>query len=138
MSQDPFPFEDALPHFILPYVVGWTDVDADGNCGFRCVPKAGYGNEKLWSTARWSMGTELQASENAYVNAFFKSKEMLLESFRRIQGHLEGPAPFEHWMSAPNDLFPVATVTNMMWIFLSTPPGPRSQTAELCISILPI
>lgn len=34
MSMEPFPWSNHISGLILPYIVGWFDLVADGNCGF--------------------------------------------------------------------------------------------------------
>lgn len=53
------PYGGRIPGFMLPYLEGWHDVEADDNCGFRCVANAFHGGEANWILASRSIRNEV-------------------------------------------------------------------------------
>ncbi|KAI5681065.1 hypothetical protein M9H77_02292 [Catharanthus roseus] len=43
-----FPYTNAFPAFIYPFISSWKNVIGDGNCGYRVVANFGFGDEHQW------------------------------------------------------------------------------------------
>ncbi|KAI5653914.1 hypothetical protein M9H77_31101 [Catharanthus roseus] len=47
-----FPFPDAFPYFVYPFIENWKHVEEDRNCGYRVVAYFVYGDEHQWPMDR--------------------------------------------------------------------------------------
>jgi len=75
-----FPYIEGVPRCMVPYMTRFTDVQADGNCGFRAVALATSGLEKNWYNVRQRMLTFLNRDPALHAQNFFHHT---LEDMRR-------------------------------------------------------
>lgn len=90
---------------MLPYLEGWHDVEADGNCGFRCVADDFHGGEANLKLARHSIRKEI-LSNLTYSFVYFDG---VSEVARRINWG-GGPCGEDHYMEIICDLFPIVNL----------------------------
>ncbi|KAI5663633.1 hypothetical protein M9H77_22956 [Catharanthus roseus] len=82
------------------------NVIGDGNRGYRVMADFVFGDEHQWSEVHRRMLYELEHSTNVYLN--------LVGSAER-----DGPAPYEHWLEAPDSLYIIANVFDLYVILIA-------------------
>ncbi|KAI5658379.1 hypothetical protein M9H77_27172 [Catharanthus roseus] len=63
-----FPYTNAFPAFIYPFISNWKNVCGDGNCGYRVMADFVFGDEHQWLEVRRRILYKLEHSMNVYVN----------------------------------------------------------------------
>ena len=53
-----FPFVNAVPKFVVPFINDYYNVKAGGNCGYRLIAYFIYSDEEKWPTVRRDLLTE--------------------------------------------------------------------------------
>ncbi|KAI5656527.1 hypothetical protein M9H77_25320 [Catharanthus roseus] len=76
----------------------------DDNCGFRVVANFLFGDENHWSEVRRQMTFDLQLHLNV---------------IQRTQW-FDGPAPQEHWLEIPDQLYVIANTFNFCVVLIAT------------------
>ncbi|KAI5656547.1 hypothetical protein M9H77_25340 [Catharanthus roseus] len=71
-----FPYTNAFPPFIYPFIENWKNMTSDGNCVYRIVADYVFGGEHQWLEIRRRMLYELEHSTNMYLS-FLGSAERL-------------------------------------------------------------
>ncbi|KAI5668492.1 hypothetical protein M9H77_18345 [Catharanthus roseus] len=107
-----FPYTNAFPAFIYPFISNWKNVIGDENCGYRVVADFLFGDEHQWPEVRRRILCELEHSTNLYVN-LVGSEERVNELVHRIHWPVDGPAPYAHWFETPYSLYIIANAFNL-------------------------
>lgn len=90
-----FPYPTDVPHWILKYIIGHTNVKGDGHCGFRCIALCVYGDDELWDLVRRELVQEMFENWELYWRAL--TKDVLMRAVRICDYH-EATAPQRHWL----------------------------------------
>jgi hypothetical protein len=98
-----------------------TNVQGDGNCGFRVVAFKIYGKENQWASVRRDLLSFLPKMQ---------WDESRNENMALLLSHFQGSAPFEHWMDTENCLL-LCSMTYRRVIVLYTP----SNRSEVFVPI---
>lgn len=109
-------YSGLLLPFIVPYIGGYTDVAMDGNCGFRCVALAIYGDENDWPTVRRDCCRSLTTHRTIYERVI---PWVSFEELHRRLAHFHGSCSEDHWMSLPEVGHIVATCYNVVFLSYS-------------------
>ncbi|KAI5648501.1 hypothetical protein M9H77_34506 [Catharanthus roseus] len=113
-----FPYTNAFPAFIYPFISNWRNVIGDGNCGYRVVADFVFGDEHQWPEVHRQMLYELEHSTNLYVN-LVGSEERVNELVHRIHWLVDEPAPYAHWFETPDSLYIIANAFNLCVILIA-------------------
>ncbi|KAI5681573.1 hypothetical protein M9H77_02801 [Catharanthus roseus] len=113
-----FPYTNAFPAFIYPFISNWKNVIGDGNCGSRIVADFVFGDGHQWPEVRRGTLYELEHSTNLYVN-LVGSEERVNELVHGINWLVDGPASYAHWFETPNSLYIVANAFNLYVILIA-------------------
>ncbi|KAI5648547.1 hypothetical protein M9H77_34552 [Catharanthus roseus] len=113
-----FPYTNAFPAFIYPFIRNWKIVIGDGNCGYRVVADFVFGDEPQWPEVRRGMLYELEHSTNLYVN-LVGSEDRVNELVHRINWLVDGLASYVHWFETPDSLYIVANAFNLCVILIA-------------------
>ncbi|KAI5681920.1 hypothetical protein M9H77_03148 [Catharanthus roseus] len=113
-----FPYTNAFPAFIYPFISNWMNVIGDGNCGYRVVAYFVFGDEHQWPEVRRRMLYELEHSTNSYVN-LVGSEERVNVLIYRIHWPMDGPVPYGHWFKIPDSLYIIANAFNLCVILIA-------------------
>ncbi|XP_057520420.1 uncharacterized protein LOC130800776 isoform X3 [Amaranthus tricolor] len=127
MTLDCFQYMNYLPAIMHPFLEGWLNVNADGNCGFRVVADAFHGGEDNWAHARRSMYNAL-GLDTIYVRLYGGQQEVREAMNRILWDNSVESAPPEHWMTSIQDLFVIATFYNCVVIYFSFGATPAFHT----------
>ncbi|KAI5668620.1 hypothetical protein M9H77_18473 [Catharanthus roseus] len=95
-----FPYTDAFPTFINPFIENWKNVIGDGNC-----------------EVRRRMVYELKHTMNMYISLFGSGKRVY-ELIRRTQWQ-NGPAHLDHWLETIDSLYVIANAFNLCVILIA-------------------
>jgi len=60
---------------MLPYIERLTDVEADGNCGFRAVACALFDEQEMWRSMRRTVVNELVYMSFLYTHIYISEIE---------------------------------------------------------------
>ncbi|KAI5664764.1 hypothetical protein M9H77_24087 [Catharanthus roseus] len=96
-----FPYTNAFPAFIYPFISNWKNV-------IDFV----FGDEHQWPDVRRRILYELEHSTNLYVN-LVGSEEHVNELVHRIHWLGDGPAPYTHWFETLDSLYIIANAFNL-------------------------
>ncbi|CAO2819286.1 unnamed protein product [Amaranthus hypochondriacus] len=118
LTLDSFLYKTYLPANMRPYLEGWLNVKADGNCGFRVVADAFHGGEDNWAHARRSMYNAL-GFDTIYDGLYGGQQEVREAMNRILWDNSVQNAPSKHWMTSIQDLFVIATFYNCVVIYFS-------------------
>ncbi|XP_021776058.1 uncharacterized protein LOC110739885 [Chenopodium quinoa] len=118
---------------MLPYITGWKDVIGDGNCGFRCVAEFFFGDQGRWYDARETIANEVLGYPALYERIYGLGRLGINVERIRWDG---GAVDSRHWMTAIQDLFPIANWFNAMVIILGVGTVPTCYYP--CLTILPL
>ena len=82
------------------YIANQTDVDMDGNCGYRVIAiSMGFGHD-YWRTVHKHLLDELRGNRTFYEDSIYGAKR-----FRELENCLDyfvdGCAPTDFWMTMP-------------------------------------
>ena len=123
------PYADQFPEPIVGDFMHTTDVERDGNCGFRVVALHWTGSQNEWSICRERMIKEVQNNQDLYdkVTGMQGGATELCHRFEWHQHHVI--APTDKWMSFPNAGHVVASAYNTPVVFLSL---------RQCLTFLPL
>ncbi|CAO2819273.1 unnamed protein product [Amaranthus hypochondriacus] len=127
LTLDSFLYREYLPAIMDPYLEGWLNVKADGNCGFRVVADAFHGGEDNWAHARRSMYNAL-GFDTIYDRLYGGQQEVREAMNRILWDNSVQNAPSEHWMTSIQDLFVIATFYNCVVIYFSFGATPAFRT----------
>ncbi|CAO2819275.1 unnamed protein product [Amaranthus hypochondriacus] len=127
MTLDSFLYGNYLPAIMHPYLEGWLNVKADGNCGFRVVADAFHGGEDNWAHARRSMYNAL-GLDTIYERLYGGQQEVIEAMNRILWDNSVESAPPKHWMMSIQDLFVIATFYNCVVIYFSFGATPAFHT----------
>lgn len=122
---------DKIPGIILPFVEGYLDVLADGNCGFRVVADYVFGNEEQWRVTRVCIANEILANRALYEHIYFDGVDA---GYRRIMWD-GGACLQDHWMTVVEDLFPIANIFNAAIMLFGYGNG---RNLYACCTVLPL
>ncbi|CAG8732243.1 28528_t:CDS:2 [Dentiscutata erythropus] len=92
-------YHDQIPTYMHEYIKKVTNVNGDGNCGYRALAVCLGRNENEWSEVRKELRKELIEREQFYRALFLANNdyEIILKEISWI----DGPCTFEHWMRMP-------------------------------------
>ncbi|KAI5657993.1 hypothetical protein M9H77_26786 [Catharanthus roseus] len=90
-----FPYTNALPAFIYPFIGNWKNVIGDVNCSYLVVAYFLFGDEHQWPEVR--------------VN----------ELVHRIHLLIYGPPSYAHWFKTPDSLYTIANAFNLCVILIA-------------------
>ena len=107
--------ETDFPPYIIPFIDSVTNVIDDGNCGFRAVALAIYGDQEQWKNVRTDLITDLQRRTDLY-NQIFHGNTTVDELIERIDYFDSDPAPRRKWMSVPDCGHVIATYYNVVFM----------------------
>ncbi|KAK9750626.1 hypothetical protein RND81_02G209100 [Saponaria officinalis] len=139
-QKKPFPFDNEIPDFMLPWIEDWLNVIGDGNCGYRALAHQIYGNESEWVRVRRDLLDELTTNKAHYTKIFGRQKEVDLAA--HSISHWSGPAPKYHWMSILDMGFIIANRYDAIFVNLSLDgsvtflPTKPSCSAEICLAVV--
>ncbi|XP_012832751.1 PREDICTED: uncharacterized protein LOC105953623 [Erythranthe guttata] len=88
-------FYSFVPRFMVRLIQDYVNVMADGNCGYRCVAKAVYGDQERWLQVREELLIELYEHANVYTAMFGSTG--YVEVIRKCNW-TSGPCPQAYWM----------------------------------------
>ncbi|KAI5680629.1 hypothetical protein M9H77_01856 [Catharanthus roseus] len=94
-----FPYTNAFPAFIYPFISNWKSVIGDGNCGYRVVVDFVFSDEHQWP--EWVQRNVLMSSFIGYI----------------VDGH--GPTSYAHWLETPDSLYTIANAFNLCVILIA-------------------
>ncbi|XP_048492798.1 uncharacterized protein LOC125493462 [Beta vulgaris subsp. vulgaris] len=126
-----FLFDKSVPEIINQYIVRWTNVKADGNCGFRSVANDFWSGEKHRSCVPTIMENEIVADPEVYRGVYY---DQIKASIKRIT-RKRGLCTDAHWMVCAQDLFPIAHIFNIVVILVGLGAG---GSLYPCIIVLPL
>ncbi|XP_062005907.1 uncharacterized protein LOC133723092 [Rosa rugosa] len=110
------------------YIANQTDVDMDGNCGYRVVTiSMGFGHDG-WRTVRKHLLDELRGNRTFYEDHIFGAKRFH-ELENCLDYFVDGFAPENFWMTMPDMGHIIATCYGVTVIHLSS---------TMCITFLPL
>ncbi|KAI5672729.1 hypothetical protein M9H77_13093 [Catharanthus roseus] len=112
-----FPYTDAFPTFMYPFIENRKNVIGDGNCGYRVVADFVFGDKHQWLEVRRRRIFELEHTTNMYLS-LFESAERIYELVRRTQWQ-NGPALSDHWLETPDSLYVIANTFNLCVILIA-------------------
>ncbi|XP_012839815.1 PREDICTED: uncharacterized protein LOC105960190 [Erythranthe guttata] len=72
-AHEKIDFYCSVPSFMVRLIQDYVNVMADGNCGYRCVTQAMYGDQERWVQVRGKLFIELYEHANVYKTAMFGS-----------------------------------------------------------------
>ncbi|XP_021754739.1 uncharacterized protein LOC110720042 [Chenopodium quinoa] len=131
MDIEHFPYKDRIPNIMMPFLDGWNDVIADGNCGFRVVADVFQMGEDNYGLVRQLMYSEIASNRDVYGHVY---GEDLDRSLQRIRWG-GGPCDQNHWFDAPLDLFAVANIYKCAVMHFGL--GLHSRAYYPCTTVLP-
>ncbi|XP_012849666.1 PREDICTED: uncharacterized protein LOC105969458 isoform X2 [Erythranthe guttata] len=86
-------------HFCLvPEVVTWTDVQGDGNCGYRSVACAVKNHEDDWMDVRMDVYNCIKTHEEFFKD-YFGGGNLAYRVLASVAYWDNAPAPYEKWMT---------------------------------------
>ncbi|XP_074265749.1 uncharacterized protein LOC141588193 [Silene latifolia] len=91
---------NAVPNFMVQWIIDWVNVDSDGNCGYRAVAQDIYGDEHRWPTVRRDMVDELEKNRHIYIKLYGGEMEVDKLIKRISWWKRDEDAPVIHWMDA--------------------------------------
>ncbi|KAL3624591.1 hypothetical protein CASFOL_031259 [Castilleja foliolosa] len=120
-------FYDIIYTWLLPYLKGYEDVVADGNCGYRCVSHiVKLGNQSKWHEVRSDLLRELQENGLIYGNIYgFNELAKIINNVSWWNQEDEAEAPEINWMTLHDVGFAIANKYNAVVVGLS---GKNSTT----------
>ncbi|KAI5649266.1 hypothetical protein M9H77_35271 [Catharanthus roseus] len=71
-----FPYIDAFPSFLYPFIENRKNLNGDGNCGYRVVADFLFGDEDQWHKVCRRMIFELEHMTNMYLSLFGSAERM--------------------------------------------------------------
>ncbi|XP_012850801.1 PREDICTED: uncharacterized protein LOC105970510 [Erythranthe guttata] len=107
-------------HFCLvPEVVTWTDVQGDGNCGYRSVACAVKNHEDDWMDVRMDVYNCIKTHEEFFKD-YFGGGNLVYRVLASIAYWDNAPAPYEKWMTITDVGVVVATYYNALVLSASS------------------
>ncbi|XP_012849458.1 PREDICTED: uncharacterized protein LOC105969256 [Erythranthe guttata] len=107
-------------HFcLIPEVVTWTDVQGDGNCGYRSVACAVKNNEDDWMEVRLDVYNCIRRHE-LFFNDYFGGGNSVYRVLASVAYWDNTPAPLQKWMTITDVGVVVATYYNALVLSASS------------------
>ncbi|KAI5653109.1 hypothetical protein M9H77_30296 [Catharanthus roseus] len=113
-----FPYTNAFPAFIYPFISNWKNVSGDGNCGYRIMADFVFSDEHQWPKVRRRMLYKLEHSTNVYIN-IVGLEVRVNELVHRIHWPTDEPALYQHWFETPYLLYIIANAFNLYVILIA-------------------
>ncbi|KAI5678282.1 hypothetical protein M9H77_09232 [Catharanthus roseus] len=95
-SCSTFPYTNAFPAFIYPFISNWKNVIGDGNCGYRVVANFVFGDEHQWP-----------------------ERNVLMSSFTGYIGQWIDLCCTQHWFETPDSLYIIENAFNLCVILIA-------------------
>ncbi|XP_012827737.1 PREDICTED: uncharacterized protein LOC105949016 [Erythranthe guttata] len=114
------PRTNSTLHFCLvPEVVTWTDVQGDGNCGYRSVACAVKNHEDDWMDVRMDVYNCIKTHEEFFKD-YFGGGNLVYRVLASVAYWDNAPAPYEKWMTITDVGVVVATYYNALVLSASS------------------
>ncbi|XP_021747181.1 uncharacterized protein LOC110713021 [Chenopodium quinoa] len=131
MDIEHFPYKDRIPNIMMPFLDGWNDVVADGNCGFRVVADVFQMGEDNYGLVRQLMYSEIASNRAVYRHVYGQDLDRSLQRIRWGGGRCGQ----NHWFDAPLDLFAVANIYKCAVMHFGL--GLHGRAYYPCTTVLP-
>ena len=112
-----FPFVNAVPKFVVPFINDYYNVKADGNCRYRLIAYFIYSDEKKWPTVRRDLLNEMNGRLRLYAD-IFGGEDRAQSSIVSLQ-HWEGDTNESKWMDVTDMAWVIANAYNVVCVSFS-------------------
>ncbi|XP_012841587.1 PREDICTED: uncharacterized protein LOC105961870 [Erythranthe guttata] len=109
-------FYSFVPRFMVRLIQDYVNVMADGNCGYRCVAQAVYGDQERWPQVRGELLIELYEHASVYTAMFGSTG--YVEVIRKCDW-TSGPCPQAYWMDMNEMGLAIATRYSALVVLLT-------------------
>ncbi|XP_012829154.1 PREDICTED: uncharacterized protein LOC105950350 [Erythranthe guttata] len=109
-------FYSFVPRFMVRLIQDYVNVMADGNCGYRCVAQAVYGDKERWTQVRGELLIELYEHANVYTAMFGSTG--YVKVIRKCDW-TSGPCPQAYWMDMNEMGLAIATRYSALVVLLT-------------------
>ncbi|XP_012846328.1 PREDICTED: uncharacterized protein LOC105966310 [Erythranthe guttata] len=109
-------FYSFVPRFMVRLIQDYVNTMADGNCGYRCVAQAVYGDQERWSQVRGELLIELYEHASVYTVMFGSTG--YVEVIRKCDW-TSGPCPQAYWMDMSEMGLAIATRYSALVVLLT-------------------
>ncbi|KAG5547693.1 hypothetical protein RHGRI_013403 [Rhododendron griersonianum] len=126
-QQEVFSSDEALVDWIRKYIEEIIDVKRDGNCGYQAIAVALGHDENEWTNIRKILFMELEHYFSLYEGTC--GDKELAKELRHKLNFYRSPAPKDRWMIMPEMGHLIASVFQVVVVFLSN---------HQCLTFLPL
>lgn len=100
-------YKNSTPKFMEKYILSYTNVRGDGNCGFRAIAISLGKPEDEWPSIRHDIFNELANRRDHYVQLFLEGENEYNNVVSIVQWE-KGPCGIDNWMLMPSFGYPIA------------------------------